>query len=782
MLKIQLPAQTRTGSYWGKAVLFWVNQLGMGVLSLLLAKAALMGELYPFGTSFLAAVCVNRPGLRRPALVGGLAGIALSTGGWVLVSYILCMVLLYLIFLKSQKNEYHWLIVPAMVAAIQLLVRGSAVFFTTNELYQWIGLAFECFFAGVLTLVALTGLEAYTRVFRGEILTPEEKTSLGLIALGALVGIAEAEYVGVGIQSVLSRWLVLWGAFLGGPGGGAAVGAAVGLVPSIQGTLTTGPVAIYALAGLSGGVFNNFRKVGVVIGFTLAILFLTLFYSEQMVIEQAFRETLIAMAAFLLFNIPGLPTVKTRITPDMGLLEREKNLNIADKLKKMAQVFYELGKTFRTEAKPVENNGDLSELFSKVAARVCEGCSLHRICWEQDFYKTYRCLLEATTVLEAAGTISDKDFGANLKRRCMRLRELGMALNAEMDNLRLVNSYEKQLASCRELVNNQLVNLAKVVNECSEEFKEEAYSRNRGPEYIRKKLEEKGIKLNDLVFMDLANGEKGIITSFSGCSDKKWCQTMVAPNLSQIMGKNYRIKSMDCTQGEGECSCRFVPGKAYQVKVGKAQCAKEGQKISGDVCNSFALADQRFVLVMSDGMGTGKEAHRESSAAAKLVEKLLMAGFSPEMVIKTINTVLFLRSGKENFVTLDLILVNQINGFSDFIKIGGAPSLICSAKGLKVVQALAPPAGILDSIEMQTFRHLLIPGSVVIMMSDGVWEAINSAGGPAGWFEDVLTRINMENPQKIADTLLYLARKASDNKAKDDMCIQVARLETEEIA
>lgn len=185
---------------------------------------------------------------------------------------------------------------------------------------------------------------------------------------------------------------------------------------------------------------------------------------------------------------------------------------------------------------------------------------------------------------------------------------------------------------------------------------------------------------------------------------------------------------------------------------------------------------------MNDGMGAGAEAHHESAVALNLLQKLLTSGFSSEITVKVVNTALFLRSGKERFVTLDIVIVNQVSGQTDFIKIGGAPSIIYSSKGIKVIQAVTPPAGILDNLELHTFRHMLVPGNAIIMMSDGVWEAIHNAGGPSGWLEDALKNINLADPVKAAKNLLLLAQKASGNKARDDMCIQVARIEQQDIA
>ena len=96
-----------------------------------------------------------------------------------------------------------------------------------------------------------------------------------------MLGLGNIIWWGYSLQSIFSRWLILWAALWGGPGGGAALGVVVGLAPSVQGLLSLGPLAYYALAGLLGGLFSGFRKLGVVIGFILANVFLSIYFAES---------------------------------------------------------------------------------------------------------------------------------------------------------------------------------------------------------------------------------------------------------------------------------------------------------------------------------------------------------------------------------------------------------------------------------------------------------------------------------------------------------------------
>lgn len=770
--------------FWVKMMeIPWINYVGIFVFSFLAARASFLGELHPFGISFLAAMCLSKPNLGRITLIGVLFGTVICLPGWEMAGYAFGIILIYTVLSRCRDRISHWSVVPSLVCAVNILVRGSVIAYLGNETYQWVGVVFESLFAAVLTLVSLAGIKVWPRALTDESVTFEERTSLALLVLGGLIGVGDISVYNISLQSVISRLFVLWGSLLAGPGGGAAVGVAVGLIPSIQGVLNTGPIAFYALAGLLGGIFHSFNKLGVIVGFTLANLLLSLFFTGQEILMQSILETGLAVFFFMIVQIPSFTEKTVDESKNMELIYNGNELMLADKLKKMGSVFNNLEHIFFGEEKEEKENDELNIMFNKVSSQVCQGCSLYRICWEQDFYKTYRSILEACTKVEANGFVNENDFGDDLKRRCRRLRELSVTLSAHLEVLQLIHMYDRQLEGCRKLVNNQLRGLGQIVDEFSEELKNQVTRDKELEGLLIESLGKKGALVDSLTVLENSDGEKELIVTQKRCKDRNWCKGIIAPNISQVLGKTYYVSRHDCfyKKKEGICSCTLVPCRTLSVMVGKAQCSKEGNEVSGDVCSALTLPDRRFALIISDGMGTGEKAYAESSAAVELLEQILLAGFTFETAVKTVNTVLFLRNGKENFATLDLIIINQINGQADFVKIGGAPTLIYSQKGIRVVNAITPPAGILDNIDLQTYRQVLIPNNILIMMSDGVWEAIHGSGGPSGWLEDVLNKIDLSDPQQIASYLLLLAKKASNNQIKDDMCVQVARIGQQDI-
>ena len=82
------------------------------------------------------------------------------------------------------------------------------------------------------------------------------------------------------------------------------------------------------------------------------------------------------------------------------------------------------------------------------------------------------------------------------------------------------------------------------------------------------------------------------------------------------------------------------------------------------------------MLALSDGMGSGLRAAKESKTTINLLENFFEAGFNKEIALKTINSILMLRSSDEMFSTIDLTIFDKYSGEAEFIKIGAVSTFI----------------------------------------------------------------------------------------------------------
>ena len=84
----------------------------------------------------------------------------------------------------------------------------------------------------------------------------------------------------------------------------------------------------------------------------------------------------------------------------------------------------------------------------------------------------------------------------------------------------------------------------------------------------------------------------------------------------------------------------------------------------------------RFVMCLSDGMGSGMDACRESEIVVELLEQFLDSGFSQETAARMVNSALVLKGREGMFSTVDICAVDLYTGICEFLKAGAASTFI----------------------------------------------------------------------------------------------------------
>lgn len=223
---------------------------------------------------------------------------------------------------------------------------------------------------------------------------------------------------------------------------------------------------------------------------------------------------------------------------------------------------------------------------------------------------------------------------------------------------------------------------------------------------------------------------------------------------------------------EDNGSNRVLP---LHAEVGVAQRSKPLESLCGDSFCISHLEQRRLLLTISDGMGSGINAARESRIVVKLVEQLLGSGVKPELAAGIVNTALYLRGGEESAATIDSAIADLNAGSLEFLKVGAPLSFLKRGKAVEQIRSICWPAGILDEIDTTVLVREIIPGDILIMASDGVTEASQQEDVPDDWMYTYLRDLPLEDAQVIADLLLKHALKIAGYENRDDMTVMVAR-------
>ena len=210
------------------------------------------------------------------------------------------------------------------------------------------------------------------------------------------------------------------------------------------------------------------------------------------------------------------------------------------------------------------------------------------------------------------------------------------------------------------------------------------------------------------------------------------------------------------------------------VRHGLARLPGRGALVSGDSVLAEAVTARTYLLVLSDGMGVGMEAARESRQAVTLLRQLLGAGFSPSLAVQTVNAALLLGASEDSFATIDLVLIDLVRGRAEFIKTGAVASLVRRGDDITFVRGSAPPAGILHQVRVEPEVRPVGPGDVMVMVTDGLWQ--REGGDQERWLAECLRQAGDRDPQAIADSILARAIEVCD--PGDDMTVLVASMES----
>lgn len=169
-------------------------------------------------------------------------------------------------------------------------------------------------------------------------------------------------------------------------------------------------------------------------------------------------------------------------------------------------------------------------------------------------------------------------------------------------------------------------------------------------------------------------------------------------------------------------------GKTARVGF-KAQCPlkadfykisvpKKGEIICGDSVTVFGDDDGFFYSIISDGMGSGRDAAVCSRLGVVFLEKLISAGIDKSLAVSMLGNVVS-ASEDEIFTTVDLLEIDLVRGKLSSIKSGAAPTWILRNERAYSISSKTMPCGIIPSSAAEQTVLDCFSGDTIIMASDG---------------------------------------------------------------
>lgn len=752
------------------------------LIGFLLGRAVILDFLSPFGLAFIAVLALQEAGLGF-ALAGVLFGVYTMGQNELLLKYLIsasAFIVIRLILFRWKINKKA---VGAILAAAANFAAGYLIFYIKNYyLYDMLMIIIESLLIALLVYIYDAALPVLENFRIRRVISHEEIVSLSILMAFCFIG-ADFVLYGLSIKNVSIILLIMFFSYYGSAGTGAAIGIILGLIQALSGSILPAAIGVYGLCGLFSGILKNLGKAGCVIAFVLGNALMTFYINGSTEVLIKFFEILAASVIFLVIPsslINKALSSKKIIAED---IQKDKTYNkrfkeyTADKLNEVASVFDELSATLKDGVNSNEfySQVDAAQILDQVVGKCCSDCGMYSNCWKRDFYKSYQYLFGFLTQIENEGSIKLEKIPKIFTERCIRPEEMISSIKYYFELYRNNINWKKKISESRIVVCEQLREVSNVVSDLAVQIDVDINFNRNLEELIIVALDTQGINVSDVV---VAEGNNGISIDIKApaCGGKRTCIKNIVPIVNRATGRRFVKRDMMClAKNHDTCSIRLKEAEKYQVVTGIARAVKNGA-VSGDNYSFIELKDGKFMLALSDGMGTGYKASIESGTTIRLLEKFLYAGFDKDLAVKTINSLLLLKSNEETYATIDLSVINQYNGEVEFVKVGAVSTFIKYEDHVDVIKVGSLPVGILKNIDMEFVRKKLSDGDFVIMVSDGVLDSNQSEINKERWLAEEIYKINTRNPQMVADEILRTCIEANGGAACDDMTVMVAKI------
>ena len=586
-----------------------------------------------------------------------------------------------------------------------------------------------------------------------------------------------------------------------GATGGITIGVVLGIISGTEPMM----IAAYAISGLIAGILNKFGRIGVVVGFILGNVILTYVANGNTVPIITIQEILIACLGLLAIpkklkiNIEDLYG-KTKLLPETtGRSIGEAQDNTILKLNSMSETIADLAKGYKTTEKEDKKlkKQELSNENIFIEELKNNLINLEENILFDDIYNNNNNILhEIFEELLKNDVIYEKNLvsifeahnnyivGFHEKNKAVEA-DISKMINAINSSYRLsrVNFvWKKKIEQNKENISNQLEGVSQAIADLADEIKKDnadEFADKR--EELMRAFQEKKFDIRNLNIKRLKNGRYIIDIYHNLCDDlegKKCNIKRIKTILERILKDKFIIQHQECGLRESKEQCKFtyMSQDKFSVQIGISKTTKASSPVSGDTNLETKLEDGKYLLAISDGMGSGPEAMKSSKVAIKTLERLLTAGFDKTMSLKLINSILEITQKDDMYATLDVEILDLYSGIMEFVKNGACPTYLKRNKEVQLLKANTLPAGAIEKMDLEVYDCDLQDGDIIVMCSDGVIESNDEYINKEVWVKYLLEDMQTDDAQKIADILLKESIDNDYGTQKDDMTVIVAKI------
>ena len=526
------------------------------------------------------------------------------------------------------------------------------------------------------------------------------------------------------------------------------------------------PAAEYAVLACIGLLFSPYGSLPSAISLFLG--FVCVQWFEGLFAESALTISLTLCACFVpAAAVCCLPERTMKRLRRSLLFYRERALPriainrnrraVGEQLYEVSSLFREIETAFSAES----NRAQGVHFREKLVACLCATCQDRRKCRDAGVYDSFDKLI---AVGKAKGKVNLIDLPQELSVSCRNAAGLLFALNKLLEDYRRMEEELEAARAGRKLLAEQAHGVSEILKDIALEQSEE-FAFSDEERILSNALSAAGMMSSEIFLYGEGTLFTASMTLAEHTDPKKLCRV-----ASHALGVPLALSEKIPLTSDRACYIlRRRPD--FDAAFGIAACPKAGESASGDTHSVLKIDERRFLIALSDGMGSGESARCVSDRTLSLLESCYKAKMPSGTVLTTVNRLIAL-SGEETFSCLDVAAVDLDTGDADIVKIGSPMGFLMSGEELRVLEGESLPIGMLEAVHPATMHVNMKAEDFLIFMSDGVTAAFGSSAELCSY----LSGLKPLNPQSLAEEILKNALVRYKGNAEDDMTVLAVKL------
>ena len=737
----------------------------VSLVSAFTCRGVVLGKFMPFGIAFLGGC----NGYFLPAsMVGAFISYfipATDVSGFRYIAALFAVLSIKLL-LTGYKKIVNNSLFCALISFLACTLTGFTALSTGQA--DVLSIITEGLLCGMASFFICKTFRSFEREVAG--FSSEELASLLLTCGIVIMGLYSFEVLGVSLGRILGVLIILIASKYGGIIAGSISGITIGFSLLLNGS--GGTIGLtFALSGLMCGVFANLGKYAQIMILVVLSFIGGVISGEVTHVANILSESVIGSILFVIIpkNI-GIGFGKVFSSyPKMTSCEGIKK-SLTMRLNLASNALKDVSETVEQVSQKLAqiNSPDFSKVIYNIEQEACAGCKLRVHCWESRRKSTVDAIMDITKAIKNNENNIDGAIPEEFKGRCLRVSKISNVTFRKYSEYASRISAENRLDEVRSVVSDQFNGISDMLSDLGEDFKNDEHFDNVMAENVASAFKDLDIRVSEAGCRIDKFGRITLEFKLKKDSDLVINKMKVMKIASIVCERNFDVPNV--SEVGGEIFIVLNEKADITIDYGAEQICANDAKMCGDAYKCFNDGRGHFLMVLSDGMGTGGRAAVDGAMACGLMSRLVKAGFGFDCSLRFLNSSMLFKSTDESLATVDVASIDLFTGQTELYKAGAAPTIIRRSGRTGKAESTSLPAGILRDIGFDKASIKCKVGDIVVMMSDGaVSEGLD-------WIREEIEIWTDGTAQSLAERLCECAKRRRTDAHEDDITVLTAIL------